>query len=417
MQKAAAFLFLFAALLLGAPLVHAQDGAGVKGQLKSIEEKLADERQMARALKAQSDKLKRQETKLRAESILAAKSAQRHENDLSEVEETLLALKEAEAEKLKTLGQSREQFVGVLGALERLARNPPEALVAQPMSTSDLVRSAILLRSAVPEIENKAKALKKELASLAETRDAVADRRKELAALTTKLDGERKRLSSLISKKKALRLKKTAQQQKAAARLKDLTGKAKDLRDLFQKLEENRKREERRQAAEAKAKAEAEAKREKDTVAKKESGSLEVAALPNPTGGAPITKAKGHLWRPVSGRVIDSFGGKLDTGLTRKGINIRARRNGQVVAPYDGRVVYAGIFRGYGQLLIIEHGEGYHSLISGMARIDSVVGQWLLAGEPVGVMSGKKTGKPTLYLEMRKDGQPINPQPWLVASN
>ncbi|MCW9046109.1 MAG: peptidoglycan DD-metalloendopeptidase family protein, partial [Alphaproteobacteria bacterium] len=92
------------------------------------------------------------------------------------------------------------------------------------------------------------------------------------------------------------------------------------------------------------------------------------------------------------------------------------RLGAHVVAPYDGRVVYAGPFRGYGQLLIIEHGEGYHTLLAGMERIDSVVGQWLLAGEPIGVMSKNKSKKPTLYLEMRKDGHPINPVPWLVAS-
>ena len=72
-------------------------------------------------------------------------------------------------------------------------------------------------------------------------------------------------------------------------------------------------------------------------------------------------------------------------------------------------MVFAGPFRGYGQILIIGHGDGYHSLLAGLDRIDSSVGQWLVAGEPVGTMPDG-AGKPRLYLELRHDNQPINPR-------
>ncbi len=87
-----------------------------------------------------------------------------------------------------------------------------------------------------------------------------------------------------------------------------------------------------------------------------------------------------------------------------------------MVAPYDGRVLFAGPFRGYGQILIIEHDDGYHSLLAGLDRLDVSVGQWLVTGEPVGTMP-KGEDKPRLYLELRHDGQPINPLPWLATSN
>ena len=90
------------------------------------------------------------------------------------------------------------------------------------------------------------------------------------------------------------------------------------------------------------------------------------------------------------------------------------RTEAQVIAPYDGQVAFAGPFRGYGLLLIIEHSEGYHTLLAGMARIDCTVGQRLLAGEPVGVM-GQDDAKPALYVELRHNGQPVNPLPWLTA--
>ncbi|MGY8959212.1 MAG: murein hydrolase activator EnvC family protein, partial [Alphaproteobacteria bacterium] len=86
-----------------------------------------------------------------------------------------------------------------------------------------------------------------------------------------------------------------------------------------------------------------------------------------------------------------------------------------VIAPFDGKVVFSGPFRNYGQILIIEHRGGYHTVLAGLSRIDATVGQWLLAGEPVGVLAARSQGKPTLYVELRHNGQPINPAPWIVA--
>ena len=102
---------------------------------------------------------------------------------------------------------------------------------------------------------------------------------------------------------------------------------------------------------------------------------------------------------------------------TSKGISILTRRSAQVVSSYDGRVVYAGRFRRYGQILIIEHGGRYHTLLAGLDRIDAVEGQWVLAGEPVGMMSRVGDADPVLYLELRRGGQPINPLPWLATTN
>ena len=120
---------------------------------------------------------------------------------------------------------------------------------------------------------------------------------------------------------------------------------------------------------------------------------------------------------PARGPIATRFGERNDVGLQSQGIVVEARPGAQVVSPYDGRIVFAGAFRRYGQLLIIAHGEGYHTLLAGFASIEGVVGQWLLAGEPVGKMGGQeRQEKPTLYIELRHNGEPINPLPWLAAS-
>jgi septal ring factor EnvC (AmiA/AmiB activator) len=114
--------------------------------------------------------------------------------------------------------------------------------------------------------------------------------------------------------------------------------------------------------------------------------------------------------------LIGRYGQATETGLTRKGITIETGSGAQVVIPHDGTVVFAGPFKGYGWLLIIEHSEGYHSLLAGLDRIDNVIGQQVLSGEPAGIMGDLKNGPPLLYVELRRDGQPINPLPWLAAS-
>ena len=127
----------------------------------------------------------------------------------------------------------------------------------------------------------------------------------------------------------------------------------------------------------------------------------------------PFAKARGALLYPASGTLMRRYGENDELGVASKGLTFETRPGAQVVAPYDGRVLFAGPFKGYGQILIIEHSDGYHSLLAGLDRVESTAGQWLVAGEPVGVMPGGES-KPRLYLELRHDGQPINPMPWLA---
>jgi murein hydrolase activator len=118
----------------------------------------------------------------------------------------------------------------------------------------------------------------------------------------------------------------------------------------------------------------------------------------------------------VTGTVLEHFGDPDATGSKAKGILIQARPGTTVLAPFDGQVVFRGPFRSYGEILIIQHAGGYHSLLAGLGRSDAAVGQWVVAGEPVGVMGPAKDGDPKLYVELRRDGHPIDPAPWLGKS-
>jgi septal ring factor EnvC (AmiA/AmiB activator) len=147
----------------------------------------------------------------------------------------------------------------------------------------------------------------------------------------------------------------------------------------------------------------------------------------------PFQLAKGKLPVPAQGRRVLSFGEKTQYGGQSKGLVRETRHNAQVTSPCDGWIVYAGEFRSYGQLLIINAGGGYHVLVAGLSQIDVQPGQFVLAAEPVGTMSGAPrtaqittqvsaqdgapSNSPVLYVEFRKDGQPIDPDPWWVAGH
>lgn len=127
---------------------------------------------------------------------------------------------------------------------------------------------------------------------------------------------------------------------------------------------------------------------------------------------------------PVNGVKLRNFGAPDGNGGTERGLTVATRAGAQVTAPADGWVVYAGPFRSYGQLLILNAGGGYHILLAGMDRISVDLGQFVLAGEPVAVMgSGSHiaailasgSSQPVLYIEFRKNGTPVDPDPWWAA--
>ena len=449
--------------------------------LEAVERALEADRGAAESLGREAENLKLEIQALRADSIAAARLAQEHEARLSDIETRLGELEREEGVKLADLQERRTQLTGTLAALQRIALLPADALMVAPGSMVQTLRSAMLLRVAIPAIESRAATLREELDELATLRRRIAVRRGEEATTSEALEAERARIAALIGRKSEARVATTAEQRAAQERARRLATEAKDLRDLLARIErEARERAERearelaelraREKAERKArelaegqardkaereaqelaegqardkaerqarelaerqardKAEREARelaerqaRDKAERQAREAGGRAPAeatrlALVRPDNIRPFPDARASLRIPARGRVVLRYGqSRADQGAS-KGISIRARGGAQVVAPYDGQVVYAGPFRRYGQILIIEHGGRYHTLLAGLDRIYAVVGQWLLAGEPVGVLGSPQSGRPELYFELRRAGQPINPLPWLATT-
>lgn len=369
--------------------------AAAKQNLNQIEKQINAEKSAAEQARARAEIMAREIDSLQDDLVSAADAVQRHEAQVQALQSRLKALERLREHKTHDLREGREKFGRVLAAMQRIAQFPPEALIAQPMQPADTVRTAILLRAAVGQIDRQATIIRDELEFLGKARTEIAERERALGESTELLDRERRRLGALMSRKKVLKRRADKDAVEAEQRMAALADQAQTLRELLQGIARERARSE--------------------TAAPKEGAQAAPKSASVHRALRPFSKARGALNMPVVGRISGHYGEKTESGLSRKGLTIATPPEAQVTATYDGSVVYAGKFRGYGLLLIIEHGEGYHSLLAGMTRIDVEQGQQVLAGEPVGVMEKSGSGQPILYVELRRDGQPINPMPWLAA--
>lgn len=382
------------AIFCGALAARAAEPSAEK--LKSVEQSIKQSTAHEADLATKAAKLKQESDALKQRAVAAAAREQESEVTLNALEDRIADLTAKEGAAMATLDRRRAQFAVVIAALERMALHPPVALIALPESPADTVRSALLLRSAVPEVEARAKSLRHDLDALAGLREGLAAARTKLTADRETLDQQRQSLMALSAEKAKLAGKTEAEREAARAKSEHLAAEAKDLRDLIARLADSRKRERAGETAKAGRSAAREPK---------------VASLP-PAGAEPGGATDGL---PVAGRIVRRFGDKDDYGQPAKGVSVRVRGTASVVAPRAGTVVFAGPFRGLGQLLIIQYGAEYHLLLAGLSRIDAAVGDHVLAGEPVGWIDASKDAHPTLYMELRRNGRPVNPLPWLTA--
>lgn len=405
---------LLAAILVAA-LPASQVTAAERDELQQVERQLEADRERAAALERQQREASAMLARLRREAIAAAKKAQDHEARLIEMEATLKDLARREDTARAALRKRNREMSGTLAALERISRNPPQTMLAFPGAPTRMVRSAMLLRSALPRLREDADDLAAELDALDRIRQETRVRLAALEDETAALEKERERLSGVLDRKAALLKETESERREVGRRVQELAKRAKSIRDLLAQIEAERQRREREEQERKRREAAARAQSgQQGTVGQ----SARDVALAKPDGVRPFPN-DGPITLPTSATLIRRYGERNLLGQTERGLTFATRSGAQIVAPHDGLVVFAGPFEGYGQILIIEHDGGYHTLLAGLGRLDTSVGQWILAGEPVGAAggivdaSGERQG---LYLELRRKGQPINPWRWVAGA-
>lgn len=388
-ERLGAVLIVLAAVVFAAAPASAQDA---EGKLEDVERKLEADKERKSVLDRETRRLQREVGKLRKKMIAAADKVQKHEAAMTEIEARIARLDEKSAALEESLQGQRGRLAVTLAALQRLAINPTAAVLARPGKPDDTVRSALLLRTVIPHIEKNASTLQKDIVELAALRRAAEAERTQLAAKGRELEAGRTEVETLLTRKRGFYERTAAEREEAAKRIKSLRKEAASLKDLLARLDKGKPRK-----LHGKKKARG-----------KKPGSLSGKLRD-------FEKSRGRMKLPARGSIARQFGERNDLGHTSRGLVIQTREGARAVAPFDGKVVFAGPFKNMGQILIIEHRGGYHTILAGFSRIDSLPDQWVLAGEPVGIVGQYEAGRPSLYVELRKQGKPINPLPWMTA--
>jgi len=390
------------ALTLPGATAHAQDA----GQLETLKQQIESGKSNEARIAGEIAEAVRAQDEVAARLAAIAQSVQSQEAAVARSEAELGRLRQDRVEILAALGEKQDVLSELLAGLQRLEQNPPPALVVQPGDILAALRGAMLLGTIVPELQGEAEALVARLDQLKELEATITLRREDVAREIARLDAERADLGKLVDQKRQLVSRGTAELETERKRTAELAEKAKSLKQLLSKLEEDRRKQEAARAEEERQRARQEALLRQPKLA--------------------FADARGKLAFPAQGAIVRRFGEPDGLGRETQGVMIATREHAQVTTPADGKVEFAGPFRSYGEVVILNPGGGYRVLLAGMDKLTAGVGDFLRAGEPVGEMgSGPASvtlfgevvpdGRPVLYIEFRDGTEAIDSGPWWIG--
>jgi septal ring factor EnvC (AmiA/AmiB activator) len=404
-----------------APPAADQQRADKEVELRGVEDTLRESEEQRRAIETEIDSVRTDRARLSAALIETTAKVQDAERGAAAAAEKLAGLNATAEDLSHSLERRRGVIADVLAALQRMGSNPPPAILVKPDDMSEAVRAAAVMGSLIPELKTEIEAARRDLDDLAKTRESIAQERDALTEKGKALAAEKMRLAALIgARQQSLASAQDAlgsQQQRAA----DLAKKAGSLKDLIARLD----------SESAARKAAAAAAHESGVAAANEIEARAQAAHDAETARLKpeiaFADTKGRVPLPAAGAILKTFGSPDDLGGVERGVSLATPAGATVSTPVDGAVLFAGAYRSYGQLLIIDAGGGYYVLLAGLDRINVQSGEFVLAGEPVGVMGDGSTrmataaavgaARPVLYIELRKDGTAIDPGPWWAKSD
>ncbi|TIP96933.1 MAG: hypothetical protein E5X60_18780 [Mesorhizobium sp.] len=432
---AAALMLSLAAAQAQSRLEMAPDPDQSRAEYERISQEITLSSERLAKLAADMATVKKDHASITAALIQSAMTEQKLGQDIEDIGAKLEGLKGEEQKIRASLAARRDVLAEVLAALQRMGLNPPPAILVKPEDALSSVRSAILLGAVVPELRQQTEILLAELKEQSRVTASIEAERARLTAAVAEQTAEKKRLGMLLEAKQKLEAETQTALAAEKQRSEALAAKAGSLKELIASLEADKARKAADAAKAAEQKAAEQKAAEQKAAEQKAAGAdnapaqkaPELAALPVPeanrlTAAAPFSALQGQIALPVTGKIKRRFGASDGNGAVMLGDMVATQSGAIVTAPADGNVLYAGPFRSYGQLLILNAGDGYHVVLAGMSRISVASGQSVLAGEPVGAMgeaqvastSVSKNGNatPELYVEFRKDGKPVDPTPW-----
>ena len=349
----------------------------------------------ARELERRSAAQRDQAARTRADAAALAGRIQSAEARIAAARARLALIDRLRARQRARLAEKQQPAVRLVAALQAMTRRPPVVAIARPGSLDDLVHVRAVMATMLPAVAERTAGLRAEVERGRRLREEAV---RSLASIRTgqrRLEAERVALARLeaVQRQRARSLGRSALFE--ADRATALGEQARDIGALMEELEDQSEARER------------------------------LASLPGPLlrpalPGAMATPApeptretqRRIAYRlPVVGRIVTGFGEISDAGVHSRGLAIATAPLAQVVAPLAGRIAFAGPYRGYGGIVIIDHGDGLTSLIANLGQVAATVGATVDAGSPLGRAG---PGRPTVTVELRRNGTPINIAPLII---
>ncbi len=417
----AVVLLATTAAVLADPLAPSPDSGPAKlspnEQLRGIEDTMRESEAQRKKIEAEVESIRADRARLNSALIDTTARVQDSEAKMQSARERVAGLSASEGALQQSLRSRSGVIADVLAILQRMGRNPPPAILVRPKDMSEAIRAAILLGAVIPDLKAETEALARDLDDLEKLRQSISKEQQSLSDRTLSLREDKARLSALVDARQRSLTEAEAALGSERGRAHELARQAANLKDLIAHMESD--------IAAAKAAANSAQAAAADIKAK--AASLSGADPARLKPALAFADTRGHLALPVFGPVLKSFGEADAYGGSEKGISLATPSAATVASPIDGWVVFSGPYRTYGQLLILNAGDGYYMVLAGMDRINVTVGQFVLTGEPVAVMGDGATrtaaaaaigaAQPVLYIELRKNGAPIDPGPWWAKAD
>jgi septal ring factor EnvC (AmiA/AmiB activator) len=410
-------LILLLVLTPAAALAAAAREPATQQQLRD-NERLSAEQLVARdAAAKKADQAAEEARRLAQERVLAAAKLREAEAETADVAGRIDALVQRRRDAEQRVLERTKAIQKLLPLIERLSLYPAETLLAVPLPSDAALQGLLVLQGLARQLELETEALRDDQAEVDAATAALQHAAPGLAAAEAAQQREADVLDQAIAAAHADQATAEAQAEQAASQAALAATRMETLRSALAALEVRRRadgakaRDEAVRAERQKRLADAQAARQRETVSARPAGTIASGTVAGP---------RGQFQPPVIGVVVQNWGEQTDGGPAT-GVSYHAPPGARVIAPCDGRVVFAQGFRSYGLLLIVDCGGGYHVVLSGFERLNVKLGQSLVPGEPVGVMPmwepGSTAHRPALHIELRHDGTPVNPTPWLRPSS
>lgn len=340
---------------------------------------------------------------LKSNLVRLAAEAEGYERTSRTTSERLSALKRKEARLREAVYGDRQALQQLLGALQRIETNPPPIVFVSPQNAADAVRAGKVISVVSVNLKSHADEISHQIQDLNTVRQSIEKQREELAKSEKNLSSKMSDIENLVDKKTQMEHSVSKERTAVIRRMNELAEEASNLQDLIRQVE--------RKADDISPRlkpngSEASRSNELPYPRLKPKAGDRPTPLTLPPDTARFADARGFVRVPVRGTVEKSY------TSSHKGLSVASRRGAQVVAPYAGRVEFAGPYKYYDKVVIMNTGGGYFVVLTGLGELFVESGEMLQAGEPIGLMPIHSNSTQNLYIEVRKDGAPVNPAPW-----